>query len=237
MPKKFFKILLFILLLGNIFFLSAVLSHHITTTGETTTLPDLTGKTFEEAKEELAEKKILLAQSGIQLHHLQEQGNIISQDPPASSKIKLNTVVKVIVSAGKEKVTVPSLVGRTLQAILPTLQDAGLRKGKISHVHTSQYAAGKIIGQYPLPEEEIPINAWISLLVSQGEREQKFLMPDLLGRQASPTIARLKEMGFRIGDMRRSYYPGLDSGIIINQSPRQGNRILKRNKISLEVSK
>ena len=110
-------------------------------------IPDLTGKTFDEAKEELAEQKILIVQSGIQLHHLQEQGNIISQDPPANSKIKLNTVVKVIVSAGKEKVTIPSLVGRTLQAILPTLQEASLRKGKISHVHTSRYAAGKIIGQ------------------------------------------------------------------------------------------
>jgi beta-lactam-binding protein with PASTA domain len=237
MPKKLFKILIFVLLLGHIFFLSATLSHHITRTGETTTLPDLTGKIFEEAKAELAEQKILIAQSGIQLHHLHEQGNIISQDPPANSKIKLNTVVKVIVSAGKEKVVVPILVGRTLQAIPPTLQEAGLQKGKISHVHTSRYAAGKIIGQYPLPEEEVPINARISFLVSQGEREQKFLMPDLLGRRASPTIARLKELGFRVGDMRRSYYPGLDSGIIINQSPRQGNRILKRNTISLEVSK
>ena len=237
MPKKLTKILFIILLLGNIFFLTAVLSYYTTRTGETTTLPDLTGKTVEESKEELSEKKILLAQSGIQLHYLQEKGRIISQDPPADSKIKLNTVVKVIVSAGKEKVTVPSLVGRSLQAIPPTLQESGLRKGKISHVHTSRYAAGKIIGQYPLPEDDVPINARISLLVSQGAREQKFLMPDLLGKRASPTIARLKELGFRIGDMRRSYYPGLESGIIINQSPRQGNRILKRNKISLEVSK
>jgi len=62
-------------------------------------------------------------------------------------------------------------------------------------------------------------------------------MPDLLGKQASKVIEKLKEMGFRIGDIRRSYYPGLRSGIIINQNPSQGTQIRKRNIISLEVSR
>jgi beta-lactam-binding protein with PASTA domain len=73
--------------------------------------------------------------------------------------------------------------------------------------------------------------------VSQGEREKKFLMPDLIGKRASVVIEKLKELEFNIGHIRYSYYPGLDSGIIINQYPEPGSRIQRRNLITMEVSK
>jgi serine/threonine-protein kinase len=237
LKKKIFKYSLFALILLNLFFLSALLSFHITLKGEMVSLPDLKGMSMEEAEKELTERKLFIVQGGIQLHDRYERGLIISQDPPADSRIKIFKEVKVILSAGKEKVTVPRIIGSNIQQINQTLHDSGLRKGKISHIHTPKYAAGKIVAQFPLETEDVGINTRISMLVSQGEREKKYLMPDLLGKKIDSVLIQLRELDFRVEHVRHSYYPGLESGIIIKQFPPQGYRIQKRNLITLEVSK
>ena len=235
--KKTFNYALFILLFLNLFFLSAILSFQITLKGEMVTLPNLIGKTLEEAKTELEKKKIHLVQSGVRLHQRYERGKIIFQDPPHNTKVKINTEARVVLSAGKEKVIVPQLLGKNLQNIRPILEEAGLRGGKISHVHTPKYAAGKIIGQYPLPDEEVGRDTPVSLLVSQGQHEIRYLMPDLIGKKALSSITQLEGMDFNVSDIRYRFYRGLDSGIIINQFPAPGSKIQKRNRITLEVSK
>jgi beta-lactam-binding protein with PASTA domain len=235
--KKIFNYALLILVFLNFFFISAIFSYQFTLKGEMVTLPSLIGKTLEEAKADLEKKKIQIVQSGVRLHQRYERGKIIFQDPPANSKVKINTEARVVLSAGKEKVLVPEFLGKNLQTIRPILQDAGLREGKISHVHTPKYAAGKILGQYPLPGEEVGRDTPVSLLVSQGQREIRYLMPDLIGKKATSSIIQLEKMDFNVSDIRYRYYRGLESGIIINQSPAPGSKIQKRNRITFEVSK
>lgn len=235
--KKIYKIALLTLLVLNTFIISAFFSFSLILKGENVSVPDLLGMTLDQAAAELAVKKLFVEQNGVQLHEYLEQGKIIGQEPPANSKVKINETVKVIISAGKEKVFVPRLIGTNLQDINTILVKNDLRRGRISHVHTPKYAAGKVIAQYPLENEEVPIDTRVSLLISQGEKEQKYLMPDLIGKRASVIISSLKRMGFNVGDVRFQLYRGLESGIIIKQTPPQGFRIQKRNLITLEVSK
>ena len=235
--KKIYDYLLYILSLLVLFFLSANISFQIVAKGEMVSLPNLVGKTMSEAREELAKKRLSIVQKGTQFSSKWPQGQIIFQEPPPGSKIKVNKKVKVILSAGSERVTVPKLIGKNLQTVNSILKEVGLYKGKISQVHTSKYAAGKIMAQQPSPSEVVARNSPVNLLVSQGQREKKYLMPDLIGKQAEAVIAKLKAMNFKIEDIRYVYYPGLESGIIIKQFPPQGFRIQKRNLITLEVSK
>jgi serine/threonine-protein kinase len=235
--KKIYDYLLYTLLLLILFFLSANISFQIVLKGEMVSIPDLIGRTLEEAREEMAKKRLTLVQKGEKFDSQWERGRIIFQEPSLGSRIKINKTVRVILSAGSEKVVIPDFTGKNLQNIFSLLKEAGLRKGKVAQVHTSQYAAGKIIAQQPQAFEEIGRNTPLSFLVSQGEREKRYLMPDLIGKRASRVIAQLKERDFRLGDLRYSYYPGLESGIIIKQFPPQGFRIQKRNLITMEVSK
>lgn len=235
--KRIYDFTFYILLLLVIFFLGANISYKIVLRGEMVTLPNLIGKTVAEAEDRLVKKKLDIVQKGVQFDNQWEKGKIIFQDPSPGSKIKINKIVRVILSAGSEKVQVPQLLGKNLQSVDSILEEVGLRKGKVSQVHTSKYAAGKIIAQHPQVIEEIARNSRLSFLVSQGEREKGYLMPDLIGKRADRVIAKLKEMEFRVEDLRYAYYPGLESGIIIKQFPPQGFRIQKRNLITLEVSK
>lgn len=235
--RRIIQIAIYVLLFLNLFFLSALVSFQITLRGETVLLPDLVGKTVEEARAQLSEKKLFLVQEGVRLDQRFERGRIIFQQPAPDKRAKINSEVRVLVSAGKEKVVVPDLIGRNLQTIGGLLEQAGLRKGKISHVHTTRYAAGKIIAQSPLPMGEVGRDTPVSLLVSQGAYEKRYMMPDLIGRSALRVIAQLKQMGFNIGNIRYRAYRGLGSGIIINQTPAPGSKIQRRNRITLEVSK
>jgi beta-lactam-binding protein with PASTA domain len=236
--KKIFEYSQLLLLFFIIFFLSAILFSRIIQKGEMVSVPDLTGKTPIEARSELAKRKLSLFEKGVEFSDRWERGRIILQDPSAGSKIRVSKAVKVVLSGGSEMVEVPKLVGRSLEASAKILVESGLERGKVSQIHTSQYAAGRIIAQEPSPSaQKVKRSTPINLLVSQGEVESKYLMPDLIGKKAGPTIARLKELGFQVADIRYSFYPGLDPGIIIKQFPAHGYGIAKRNLIALEVSR
>ena len=234
---KTYKYIVYSLSALILLLLSAIISYQVTLKGEMVSIPDLTGKTIEEAREILLMKKLSLINSGMELHESIEKGRIINQDPLPGSRIKVNKTVKIVLSAGREIVVMPRFIGRSLQAVSQQLPEMGLRKGRISHVHTPAYAAGKIIAQSPEPDEEVARGSRISFLVSQGDREKKYLMPDLIGKRATQAIRKLKEMEFVVGHIRYSYYPGQDAGVILNQYPKPGSRIQKRNLITMEVSK
>jgi len=235
--KKISNLISYALIFFIIFFLSTILSFRIILESEMVTLPNLIGKTLEEASSELIRRKLSVVQAGAQFDTRWERGKIISQDPSSGSKLKINKVVKVILSAGTEKVIVPRLIGRNLQNSSQILKEAGLRRGEVSQVHTSEYAAGKIISQYPRSTAEVGSNSPVSLLISQGEKEEKYLMPDLIGKKTEAVLAKLKELDFRVEDIRYTSYPGLEAGITIKQFPPQGYLIQKKYPITLEVSK
>ena len=235
--KSLIDISIYALVFANLFFLSAVVFSQIILKGETVSVPELSGKTLPEAKTVLAKKDLGLARRGTESSDAWEAGRIVRQDPAPGSRIRVTKVVGVVTSLGSRKVAVPALEGRSLEAAMPLLRDSGLFKGRITQIHTPRAAAGKILAQRPQAGEPAERNSAVGLLVSQGDREGRYVMPDLIGLDADTTVARLRELEFKIGDIRYSYYPGLSRGVIIRQSPPNGYRIQKRNLVTLEVSR
>jgi beta-lactam-binding protein with PASTA domain len=220
-----------------LFFVAANVSSQIIFRGELVTVPDLTGKTFEEARAELALKKTSLAIVGSRLDGRYEQGRVLSQEPGPSSRIKTNRTVNIIISAGTERVAVPKLEGRSLEWATQEFRNAGLRKGRVSQVHTSRYPAGRIIAQQPPAGDSVGRGAPVDILVSEGAWEPKYIMPDLVEMNEKTVVRRLDELEFQVTEIHYSYYPGLGPGIILKQTPMPGSRLQKRSQITLEVSK
>jgi len=235
--KRLIDVCLGALVFFNIFFLSAVIFSQVILTGESVSLPDLSGKTVVEARTELARKDLVVVQKGWVFHDRYDRGRIVQQDPAPGSKLQVTKTVQVLVSAGSELVSVPAFEGRSLEAVTPAIRQSGLVRGPLSQIHTPRYPAGRIIAQSPPPGTTVDRNSAVGFLISQGEREQRFLMPDLIGRKADRVIERLRRLDFKVGDIRYSYYPGREAGVIIGQYPPHGFRIQKRNLITLEVSR
>jgi len=225
------------LIFGNLFFASAIIFSQIVLRGETVAVPDLTGKTVPEAKALLTKKDLLVVQRGTDYSDAWDRGRIVRQDPVSGSKIRVMKTISVVISSGSRDVQVPSLEGMAMEVALPALKEAGLYKGMVSQIHTPRAAAGRILAQNPPVQEEVGRGSAVGLLVSQGDWEDRYVMPDLIGKRADRMIARLKDLDFKIGDIRYSYYPGLGKGIIIKQFPLDGYKVQKRNLITLEVSR
>jgi beta-lactam-binding protein with PASTA domain len=236
--KKLYDIAFYTLLYLVLFFLAADLSSQIILRSELVTLPDLLGKTLTEARAELAKKKTALLVQGRQFDNRFEKERIMFQDPSAGSRIKVNKTVKVILSQGSEKVTIPKLEGRSLEWASQALKDASLRRGRVSEIHTPQYAAGRIISQQPTAAAVVNRNTAVNFLVSQGAWEEKYIMPDLIEKNFDAVSKWLQAMEFKVSIDHYSYYDSrLGPGIILRQSPVHGFPLLKRNLISVEVSK
>lgn len=236
--NRVLTVLQILLGLGVVFFLSAVLAARFVQKGDFVSVPDLAGLTVTEAGAGLAAKKLSLQETGTEFSDRFEPGRIMLQDPPAGSRVRVNRTIGVVVSGGSEMIEVPALAGRSLEAAAKVLAEAGLQKGQVSHIHTPQYAAGRVIAQEPAPgSPAVRRRSAVDLLVSQGELEAKYLMPDLIERPAAAIVSRLNGLGFRVADIRYSYYPGRDAGIIIGQFPGAGYSVSKRSLISLEVSR
>lgn len=220
-----------------LFFLSAVIFSQILLKSEIVSVPDLTGKPVGQARSELQKKDLTLAQKGTESSDRLDKGLIVRQDPAAGSRIRITRVVQVFTSSGSGTAAVPDLAGKTLDEALTLLQAAGLTKGKLTQIHTPRLPAGRILAQRPAPETVVERSFPVGLLLSQGDIDDRYVMPDLIGLRADAVIARLENWGFKVADIRYVYYPGATAGLIVKQDPTNGYRIQKRNRISIEVSR
>jgi len=156
---------------------------------------------------------------------------------PPASRLKVNRIY-FSHSQQRSGVGCRSRINRkSLEQAISILKQTGLNRGFLTQIHTPQYPAGRIIAQYPPAGAVLERNSAIGFLVSQGEREKTYLMPDLIGRKVERAVPRLQAAGFKVEDIRHVYYPGLEKGVIVRQNPPGGYPIQKRNPINLEVSR
>jgi beta-lactam-binding protein with PASTA domain len=235
--RLLFKAALSSLLFLILFFLSAIIFSQVLLKSEIVTIPDLVGKTVTQARADLAKKDLALALQGTESSDHIENGLIARQEPAAGSRIRTTTPVQVVTSSGSGVVMVPDLAGKPLDEALTLLQAAGLTRGKMTQVHTPRYPAGRILAQKPEPGAVVERTFPVGLLLSQGDLDAPYIMPDFIGRRAEGVIGRLNAWGFKVADIRYVYYPGATAGLIVKQDPPNGFRIQKRNRISFEVSR
>ncbi len=239
MPKTLLtRLAFFALSFLILFFISAIILSQVILKGETVTVPDITGKTVTQARTELSRKDLSMAvQKTPEFDDKVPRGLVIRQEPAAGSRVRITKPVQVVTSAGSRQTDVPDLANKSLDTALTLLSNAGLFKGKLTQIHTPRYPAGRVIAQEPPPGETVDRNSQVGLLLSQGDREDRFLMPDLIGRKADRVTAQLKALDFKVSDVTYVYYPGAAPGVIVKQYPANGYRIQKGNLITLEVSR
>jgi serine/threonine-protein kinase len=237
MKRTLYSAALSSLLFLILFFLSAVIFSQVLLKSEVVSVPDLTGKTVSQARAELLKRDLSLAQKGTEANDRLEKGLIVRQDPAPGSKIRITTVVQVTTSSGSGTAAVPALAGHSLDEALTLLQAAGLTKGKLTQVHTPRSAAGRVLDQRPAAGTVVERGFPVGILLSQGDLENRYVMPDLIGLRADGVIGRLDAWGFKVADIRYVYYPGAAAGLIVKQDPPNGFRVQKRNRISFEVSR
>ena len=186
-------------------------------------VPDLVGKTEEEAAA-LLEKEKLGKQMMGEESSTQEKGRISSQNIAAGTKVEQYTTLKYYISKGQQAVTMPDLSGETGVDAKQTLEDLGL-KVNVQKAYSEDDGSG-----YPLvnpgyvdsytPEAGSSVSAGdeVTLVVSRGlDYGNSVSVPSVVGMTENDAITTLgKWIDVQVTEQQST---DVAAGEVISQNP------------------
>jgi serine/threonine-protein kinase len=131
--------------------LSALTAMRFAIRGREVVVPEVTGKTQEEAEQILRDNGLVLKVSSKRFSPEAPEGHILEQNPPTGTRLKTNRSVKVLISLGDRKFAVPSLIGTSLRAAQLTLAQRRLTLGNTLYAHTTRGEPSTVAYQSPPP--------------------------------------------------------------------------------------
>ncbi len=136
-------------------------------------LPDVTGKTYETAFNELSKAGFKVTKRE-DYSNTVEEGYVISQDPAAADSIPVGSQVVLVVSKGKQSVKVPNLLGLTEEEAVASLVEAGLKVGNVTTVYDESFKKDLVCKQNINSGSYVLEGTAIDFVISLGKEEYKF---------------------------------------------------------------
>ena len=224
-----------ILFVASIAVTSAILSAN---EAKDVQIPNLIGKTEEEAKAELKELKLNYEKVSEDYNADQEAGKIYEQSPAYTPNYKVkekSTTIKVKVSKGTEKVTVPKVAGMTYDEAVKELENNKLKAEKIEET-SKEIKEGIVISQEKNPNTEANAGETVKIHVSIGTGIAQVVMPSVLGKTESDARQTLEGKNLKV-NVEYSEDTTKDNGIVLSQNIKSGENIDEGTEITITVNK
>mgnify|MGYP002248352143 FL=1 len=136
------------------------------------TVPDLSGKTADEAKKELTANGLKSASGEAEYSDTVEEGHVIRQDPVAGTEVAKDSTVTYILSKGSAGIDVPNVVGQREGAAVTTLNNAGFYVNT-DYMESDTVEAGLVISQDP-SSGKLKEGDAVNIVVSTGKKSQTY---------------------------------------------------------------
>lgn len=199
-------------------------------------VPDLTGKTLEQALDILSPLKLALAKEAVQVDENSPPGSILRHSPPAGLRVREGKTVRVTLSSGGQVVFVPDLVHVTLTEAQNRLRTAGLALGAVTQVYSLQNETGQVVDQSPDASVVVRPNAMVDLRVSKGAPpEGVVLMPDFIN-QPLPAARQWAEERKISPEVKEERTAAFSPGNVIRQTPAPDAAVTEKTPISFVVA-
>lgn len=180
-------------------------------------MPDLTGKTREEALELVKKARFNTPQISEDFHDTVPEGQISSQDPAPNASVAHNTIVKITVSKGRQPVSMPDLVGKPSQEAQNELTQVGLQP-QVTEDFSDSVPKGKVISQSVAPNTTVHRLDQVNLVISKGP--EVVAVPNVFGKSEGDARAALESAGFTV-NVKRTFG---DSKRVLNSNPSAGTQ-------------
>ena len=160
-----------------------------------------------------------------------EEGFVFAQNPTEGTRVDKETVILIDVSSGKPEVTIPSVVGQTVEDAVAELTQAGL-DAQVVEVNSDK-DEGTVTAQSPGAGTVVVEGTQVRINVSRGPKPLS--VPNVIGLPYDQAAAELQRVGF--GVSRVDVDSELAAGIVVNQDPNGGSESSKGSTVTLSVSK
>ena len=173
------RMVLLVFILASAAFLSAITAMRIAIHGREVSMPNLVGKSVTEANSELRSRGLVLRVAD-RIYSEQPINTVVRQTPPPGLLMKVSQQAHVVLSLGQRQLQIPPLEGNSLRVSRIELLRAGLQVGEVSGLTLPDIPADTVVMQSPKPGAGAA-SPRVDVLVSQGPREEAFVMPHLIG--------------------------------------------------------
>jgi len=215
--------------------ISAALTLRIVRNSQTTSVPNLTGRTLAVAASEAAQRRLRVKVTGRKNHATIGLGRVIEQDPVPGSTIKENRSLRVTLSLGPKQTTIPDVQGQALRSARLRLESMGVPIRRIIEA-PSALAEDTVLVQVPDAGVVENLGDGVLLVIAKNGSMRDYVMPDLIGKSIGDISKAFESRGFVPPQIHYKSYPGLMRGTILSQSPLAGYRLNPRTAVVFEVS-
>ena len=199
-------------------------------------IPDLVGKTAEEAEAILSQNGILIEYADEEYSKDVEVGLIISQVPPykANYHIKEGSKITVVISKGAELTTMPKVIGMTKDEAIAELKAYNL-KANIVEETSKEIEEGYITKQDIEPETTMDAGETVTIYVSIGTGIKQVVVPSTVGKTLQTAQSTLTGLGLVV-DVEYGEDTTKPNGQVLSQNVTSGTVLDEGSTIVLTVN-
>ncbi|MEY9776111.1 PASTA domain-containing protein [Arthrobacter sp. MW3 TE3886] len=159
-------------------------------------LPELTGKTLDEAKTTLNGAQMALGPITETFDEKAPAGTVLAQAPRSGNPVRHGTPVGLTVSKGPQPIPVPDVRGQAQDAAVSALEAAGLKAVVAPEpVNDRNVPKGAVLAQDPA-SGNLTKGGTVTLTISKGPKLVE--VPSFIGKQASEAQEALEKLGFKV---------------------------------------
>ena len=167
-----------------------------------------------------------------------KEGTIVEQNPEVGKEV-VNNTISVVVSAGQQKIKMPSYVGYSEKESTDIAQDSGMLLS-ISEKEESNIIPGFVVRQNKKAGKEVPKGSAVSLVFSAGRKNldssKKIKMELLEGKTFKEALKLAEDKGFYLGIDKHEYSIKAPKGTICEQSEKKDAKITQGTEIKVVIS-
>jgi serine/threonine-protein kinase len=197
-----------------------------------TAVPDVVGKTQDEATQILTDAGFVPQPK--QIESDQPEGTVVSMDPAAGTQQPNGTTITFEVSQGATTVQVPDVAGQPADQAQATLEGAGLTVERAEE-ESADVPEGNVIRSDPGAGTEVDMDSTVRIFVSTGRGSSG--IPGVEGLDLENAQSQLEAAGFEVSVSEQDVTdPGQDNKVL-SQSPAGGQEAESGSTVSLVVGR
>ena len=196
---------------------------------------NITGMSYEDAKEELEELGLVIFAYEAR-ESSEKDGTVLEQDIVKGTMVKKGKQVNVVIAGDSlptdEMVEVPNVVGKGVKSAQSTLESAGF-KVSVEYEASDSVAADTVISQNPSGKGKKAKGSTVTIVVSKGQ--DSATVPNVVGSSESAAKSALENAGLTYS-VSSEYSDNVAAGNVISQSVSVNKKVSKGTCVSIVIS-
>lgn len=213
---------------GTAALLGTEVTVHFSSGSSTVTVPDVSGKSQDDAKKALEDTGLTVGNATTQDSTTVAKDKVISTDPASGTKVDRGTTVSLVLSTGQT--TVPDVTGKSQEDARQAIEDAGLRVGNVTYGDSNE-DKDTVASTDPAAGTKADLDTEISIVLSNGPS-----VPDVTGMTESDAKQTLSNSGYTSVEVKTtSVSSESQDGVVVSMSPTAGSSASTSKTITITI--